>query len=884
MNTHKLLEKQIRKYFTPEYLENEHVKAFLNAVNDSYHAYERGQALSDHAFRISELEYIDINQRLKEEINLKEKGLNTLKEVIKNLEDSADITNGENSDNLISILASLNKYIERRKKMEAELRRLSLVASLNEQGVIFTEPSGVITWANEGFSRLTGYSMEEIIGKTPLELCKGELSQRTSIKDMVDAFSTGKTFNIEVIHYRKDGSWFWGKARGQAIADDQGTIRQYFAIVEDITPEKNAEELLKKNEEKYRGIISNMNLGLLEVDLDDKIQFANNSFCEMSGYRFSELVGRQASKLFMKEENLLSMEGKHEMRLRGISDAYEMEVRNRAGETRWWLISGAPQYNDQGEVTGSVGIHLDITEQKNLQQDFIEAREQAEESSRAKESFLANMSHEIRTPMNAILGMGRQLGKTSLDRKQRLYLDTINSAAENLLVVINDILDISKIEAGKLAIENIGFRMKDVIARVTRVMLHKAEERGIRLTWAIDEGLHPVLLGDPYRLNQVLLNMVSNAIKFTEKGSVTVRCFRKVRKGGRETVCIQVIDTGIGMDEVFLKNLFQKFLQEDRSVVRKYGGTGLGMSITKQLVELMQGTIEVRSIKGKGTEIILDIPLMPGTATDLPAKEELSSDATILQGKQILLAEDNEMNRLVAITVLNNYGAVVAEAVNGVEAIEALKQKTYDLVLMDVQMPVMDGLEASRIIRESMDKNIPIIALTANAIKGENDKCLAAGMNDYVSKPFEEEELIKIIANWLGKEPAVSLAAPVHPEAGTLYRLEKLEKLGQGNQAFVNKMLSLFISEVPATIQSISNAYKTHDFATVKAMAHRVKPVLDSLCIDSLRDDIRAIEQATEADMPSSRMEEMIRKLEQVIAIVVADLQQYIKKQDQEVA
>jgi len=593
-----------------------------------------------------------------------------------------------------------------------ELKRLSLVASANENGVAFCHPDGTIFWTNEGFSKLTGYSTAEMKNRTPVELCKGSLSNRTVLRGMVDDFLNGRNFDVEVIHYRKDGSWFWGRAKGQAIFNDQGNkVIQYFAIIEDITDRKNVEAAL------------------------------------------------------------------------------------------------------------------------------IEARESAEESSQAKETFLANMSHEIRTPMNAILGMSRQLQKTELVARQRRYLDTIHSAAENLLVIINDILDISKIEAGKLTLEKIGFRIRDVLTRVERVMLHKAEEKGLRLSLSIEDSVCAFLLGDPYRLNQVLLNLVSNAIKFTEHGSVSIACRSMENKQGRQTVCLAVSDTGIGMESTFTQNLFQKFLQEDKTVARKFGGTGLGMSISKQLVELMEGTIDVCSEKGKGTVIHLSIPFEIGQESDLPVKKA-PVDAAILKGSNILLVEDNEMNRLLANTVLNNYGAVVSEATNGQEAVEAVRKNSYDLILMDVQMPVMDGRKATTVIRKDLDQQIPIIALTANAIKGEMEICIGAGMNDYVSKPFEEDDLIKVICHWLRKDPAVVMENTRINTQKPMYSLEQLKKAGRGDDNFMHKMLQLVINQLPLSVKEIKDAYGAQHFDALGAAAHRIKPVLDNLCIYELMDEI----------------------------------------------
>jgi len=891
--------------------------------------------------------------------------------------------------------------ITERKNAEVELRRLSLVASANNNGVVYTNPAGQIFWCNDGFCKITGFPGPEVIGKTPVELLKGENTDANALQLMINLFRGGKNFDVELVCYKKDRSWFWGRATGQSILDKDGNVVQYFAVVEDITREKVAqqklqefenrfrtalekigdnvweydlgnsrtyfsssfnhlqghtsqssvdngrlwwkqihpedrriflqknknykkgiiehhtveyrtvapdgsvrwildrgvviekdengkplrivgthtditerklsEQALRINEEKYRGIIANMNLGLLEVDNNEIIQFINQSFCKISGYEPGELIGKKASALFARSEAQELIEGKNALRKNGISDAYEITVRNKSGEPRWWLISGAPRHNDKGELVGSIGIHLDITEQKQLELDLHDARESAEQSARAKESFLANMSHEIRTPMNAIMGMGYQLSKTVLDDKQAFFLDTINRAAEHLLVVINDILDMSKIEAGKLDIEEIGFKPDEVIRHCLQVMQHRAEEKGLLLTNKMEGSKCPVLLGDPFRLTQVLLNLISNAVKFTDKGKVDVLCKLFPVSGNRQTLGITVKDTGIGMNKEFLENLFQKFTQEDKTTARKYGGTGLGLPICKELIELMHGSIEVKSVKGAGTEISIAIPFIIGTPADLPEDKKTEQDDFALKGMRILLVEDNEMNRLVATTVLNNYGAVLYEAVNGEEAITALRNSHYDIVLMDVQMPVMNGLDATRLIRKEINKKIPIMALTANVIKGESDKCLEAGMNGVVSKPFTEETLVYEIKRLMQKIQQPSRKITLRKEP--LYELSKLEKISQGNTFFVEKMVRLFIDHIPSSVREIEKAAKENKFDTVRAVAHKIKPTIDNMGISSIYTVVREIEKyAADTDSVETLFANIVT-LKEVIGAVAEQLQ-----------
>lgn len=1007
----KLLQRQIRKHLTDDLLKNEAVKQFIDAVNQSYLAYERDHTLSEHAFKLSEKEFIAMNQRLRREIDLNRQGIRNLRETIRiaGTEAEADQVHLD-EDNLINLSEYLKEQIHLRKAVEHELEEsrthhattanrlkqlianlhngimvgdehgktafvnqrfcemfgiplspdeiagmdcthvaaqskdifnepekflqrtdellaqrqltvddelelkdgrvfqrdyvpihidgeykghlwkyrdvtqekidkkklehLSLVASTNENGVFFTNPDGTIFWTNKGFSRLTGYEEHEIIGKTPLELCKGPLTNRDDLRSMLDAFYAGKTFEIEVVHYRKDGTWFWGRERGQSILDEKGNVLEYFAMVEDVSTIKEKEHALKLSEEKYRGIIANMNMGILEVNNHDQIVYANHSFCEMSGYSSRELIGKHARELFLRGENAELMKEKDQLREEGVSDVYEMAVKNKRGEAKWWLISGAPMYDERGNKTGSIGIHLDITLQKELEVQLMQAKAEAEESAKAKEVFLANMSHEIRTPMNGIIGMTRQLYKTGINEQQKFYLDTISTASENLMVILNDILDFSKIESGKLYLEHVGFRLEETLGNSIRVLTPRAEEKGIALKTVIDEGITPVMIGDPHRLNQLFLNLVGNAVKFTEKGSVTVKCDLESEQGATQQVRFSVIDTGIGIAPEYLERMFEKFTQEDKSTARRFGGTGLGMSISKHLVELMGGTIDVQSAKNEGTTVSFSIPLQKGTVHDIPpATAAAITDFSILGDKRILLVEDNELNQLVVTSSLDLFGLKTVTAGNGIEALEALKNEQFDLVLMDIQMPDMDGYEATRILRKELRLGIPVIALTANAIKGENEKCLKAGMTDFLSKPFEENDLLAVLMKYLGEGKAGGI--PAHGPARKNNRrrevgfsLDKLREISRGNDQFLVKMIGIFRRQSSEVLADMRNAHGKKDFDRLRKLAHKLKPSLDNLEISGFAREIRELEKWDEKTSNNEQIQELLDRLEQVLTEV----------------
>ena len=373
--------------------------------------------------------------------------------------------------------------------------------------------------------------------------------------------------------------------------------------------------------------------------------------------------------------------------------------------------------------------------------ELIQSKLRAEHSSKAKEQFLANMSHEIRTPLNGIDGMTRLLDSTSLSNDSQEYVNAIKSSSENLLVIVNDILDFSKIEAGKLSIEKIGFNLTKILNQVIKSSCYKAEEKGVLLESNIDGKIADILIGDPVRLQQIVINLLNNALKFTSKGFVKLNCTLISTKNNLNTIKFEIDDTGIGIEKNKLDTIFESFSQEDDSTTREFGGTGLGLSISKHLVELFNGQLLVKSEKNKGTSFYFTLDLPIGNEDDLPEDLTVVNEPESLENKRVLLVEDNEINQFLATTILKQWKMNIDIADNGKIALDRLKEQNYDVILMDVQMPIMGGLEATELIRNTLNITTPIIALTANAIKGDNEKCIEVGMDDYISKPFNHSIL-----------------------------------------------------------------------------------------------------------------------------------------------
>lgn len=408
-----------------------------------------------------------------------------------------------------------------------------------------------------------------------------------------------------------------------------------------------------------------------------------------------------------------------------------------------------PIYNEKGEVSGAAVFAMDITEKMRAEQDLLQAKSAAEQAARAKSDFLSNMSHEIRTPMNAIIGMSQLMLEKDMEPENLEYLKSIKYSADNLLVIINDILDFSKIEAGKIVFEHIDFNLHERMNELHKTFVHKAHEKGIELHVVVEPSVPVMVKGDPYRLNQILFNLVGNAIKFTDKGFVRVSL--NTRETEQQTYFeFNIEDTGIGIPEDKIDSIFESFSQAYTDTTRKFGGTGLGLAITKNLTELQNGVIKVSSKQHQGSTFSVSIPYELSQAKVAEATDTIPKFQKDLNQAHILLVEDNQMNQFVARQIISKWNATISIANNGKEAVDMLALNRYDVVLMDLQMPEMSGYDATAYIRSKntnvLNPNVPIIALTADAFAETKRKVLEAGMNDFVTKPFNQEELyVKIV-------------------------------------------------------------------------------------------------------------------------------------------
>lgn len=487
-----------------------------------------------------------------------------------------------------------------------------------------------------------------------------------------------------------------------------------------------------------------------------------------------------------------------------------------------------------------------VLNQGRQQQKMIQLLNESDRRNREvagmKEQFLANMSHEIRTPMNAILGFTNLLRRTQLGPDQRQYVQNIHSAGENLLALVNDILDLSKIEAGMMSLEETRFSLQGLVSSVGAMFSEKIREKRLRLDVHIDDDVPDILSGDAVRLTQVLVNLLSNAVKFTEEGTIAVRISLLEQTEESARIRIAIRDTGIGISAEKQKTIFERFHQAEAETTRRFGGTGLGLAIVKQLVTLQNGTIRLTSQPGKGSEFTVELRYaLPDINQLYEAALSAQEEAVPLQKISVLIAEDNAMNQQLISHLMRGWNIDHVMVNNGREALEELKQRPYSLVLMDIQMPEMDGYVATQIIRNELKLNIPVIAMTAHAMSGEREKCLQLGMNDYVSKPIRETLLYTVIGQHAQQMPEAEEPKPPAPQH---IQLHYLRSLSGGDAEFERELLGQFLKQVPDELKRLQSAIEKEDYETIRQTAHSLKSTVGYVGLnDVLGDRLTKLEQ-----------------------------------------
>jgi signal transduction histidine kinase/CheY-like chemotaxis protein/HPt (histidine-containing phosphotransfer) domain-containing protein len=497
-------------------------------------------------------------------------------------------------------------------------------------------------------------------------------------------------------------------------------------------------------------------------------------------------------------------------------------------------------------IAAVIILITDINTRNKLEDELRIAKKLADENAIMKEQFMANMSHEIRTPMNSILGFSDLLGKTKLDKAQAEYLNAVKLSGSNLLNIINDILDFSKIEAGKLNIEKISFNVIEVLNSLKIMFAPKAEEKQINFRIYIDPKTPAYIFGDPTRLNQILINLINNAIKFTSQGEVKLSCEIKSIEHDIVQFVFKVQDTGIGIPADKINSVFERFNQGNTETTRKYGGNGLGLAIVKQLVEIQNGDIHLKSKEGIGSEFIVKISYPISYENKKIETNNINAQLKIISNKplNVLLAEDHKLNQRLAITYLSDFGLSVDLAENGIEAVEKFKSKQYDLVLMDIQMPLLDGYHAAKQIREASNSNVPIIAMTANIMANEREKCLSYGMNDYLSKPFKEIDLYNIINLYIGNKTQNNdqSANSINTENNSIISEEHLNTLSRGNKTFIKEIIDIFLEQNPIELKELESAINSKDYTSIRSISHKMKTSVGFIGISQLLPELNKIE------------------------------------------
>ena len=769
---------------------------------------------------------------------------------------------------VLAILFQLNGDISLRKKAEEEvtISEAKYRNLIENAGVVMytANENGIINFANSRVSNLTGYTVEELTGKHFSVLLDPDWIKKV-IGFYLNQFQQRvSSTTLEFLTRTKSGQKKWVEQSAQLLIDND-RISGFQCMVKDITERKEIEfELnrseLKRKENEYRlnAILENATTLIFIKDLEGRYIMVNKRFKEVFDLT-DEMIINKTDYDFNTKELADHYKKLDEEVVAGLTAIESEELIKTPTGSRNLLLVKFPLFDDKQNVFGISGIATDITERVQSRQELERALKNAEDAKQLQEQFLANMSHEIRTPLNGIQGMSNLLLETKLSDDQRDFTNMIKQSLNNLVAILNDVLDFSNIRAGKLTLEKIEFDIVEILEAVKNQFAHQVNGKGLDFRVLIDNTVPPYLLGDPYRLKQVLINLVGNAVKFTKKGGIQIHVSLQQKLEKQARILFSIEDTGIGISDDKLNSIFESFAQANIDISRLYGGAGLGLAISKGLVQLQGGEIFAKSKTGEGAVFSFYLPYGLKQKTE---NESAHFDIALrLKGKHFLVVEDNEVNQKLIGFVLKKVGGLVDIASHGKEAIGYFEQnRIYDLIIMDLQMPVMDGYETAVYIRETLQLKTPIIAMTATALKGDQEKCKQVGMNDFMLKPFDFNDLYKRLVSLLFNESAkTGEDAQKSADTGKMYDLALLEELDDKESLL--DVLSLFLDNTPQEVKELPELVSKKNWDALFRLAHKIKGAVAILQASRLAVLLGKIEENAKEEKDIPEIEKQVKEV-----------------------